>query len=36
MPGKRYGADQIIPKLREAAVDLAKGLTVAQAARRLA
>jgi putative transposase len=31
MPGKRYGAEQIIPKLREAEVDLAKGLTVAQA-----
>jgi hypothetical protein len=31
MPGKRLGAEQIIPKLREAEVDLAKGLTVAQA-----
>ena len=30
MPRKRLGAEQIIPKLREAEVDLAKGLTVGQ------
>jgi transposase-like protein len=35
MPGKRYGAEQIIPKLREADVDLAKGLTVAQACKKI-
>jgi putative transposase len=35
MPGKRYGAEQIIPKLREAEVDLAKGLTVAQACKKI-
>jgi len=35
MPGKRFGAEQIIPKLREAEVDLAKGLTVAQACKRI-
>jgi hypothetical protein len=33
MLGKRLGAEQIIPKLREAEVDLAKGSTVAQVAR---
>jgi len=32
MPGKRFGAEQILPKLREAEVDLAKGSTVAQVA----
>jgi putative transposase len=35
MPGKRFGAEQIIPKLREAGVDLAKGLTVAQACKKI-
>ena len=35
MPGKRYGAEQIIPKLREAEVDLAKGLTVAQVCKKI-
>jgi hypothetical protein len=35
MPGKRYGAEQIIPKLREAEVDLAMGLTVAQACKKI-
>jgi putative transposase len=35
MPGKRYGAEQIIPELREAEVDLAKGLTVAQACKKI-
>jgi putative transposase len=35
MPGKRFGAEQIIPKLREAEVDLAKGLTVAQACKKI-
>ena len=35
MPGKRLGAEQIIPKLREAEVDLAKGLTVAQACKKI-
>ena len=30
MPRKRFGAEQIIPKLREAEVDLAKALTVGQ------
>jgi hypothetical protein len=34
MPGKRLGAEQIIPKLREAEVDLAKSLTVAQACKK--
>jgi len=33
MPGKPFRADQIIPKLRKAEVDLAKGSTVAQVAR---
>jgi transposase-like protein len=35
MPGKRFGAEQIIRKLREAEVDLAKGLTVAQACKKI-
>jgi transposase-like protein len=35
MPGRRFGAEQIIPKLREAEVDLAKGLTVAQACKKI-
>jgi putative transposase len=35
MPGKRFGAEQIIPKLREAEVDLAKGLSVAQACKKI-
>ena len=35
MARKRLGAEQIIPKLREAEVDLAKGLTVAQACRKI-
>jgi putative transposase len=35
MPGKRFGAEQVIPKLREAEVDLAKGLTVAQACKKI-
>jgi putative transposase len=35
MSGKRFGAEQIIPKLREAEVDLAKGLTVAQACKKI-
>jgi putative transposase len=35
MPGKRYGAEQIIPKLREAEVDLAKGLTEAQTCKKI-
>ena len=33
MPGERFRAVRIIPKLREAEVDLAKGSTVAQVAR---
>jgi hypothetical protein len=33
MPGKRLGAERIIPELREAEVDLAKGSTGAQVAR---
>jgi hypothetical protein len=33
MPGKRFRAEQIIPMLREAEVDLAKGSTVTQVAR---
>lgn len=35
MPRKRFGAEQIIPKLREAEVDLAKGLTVAQVCKKI-
>ena len=35
MPGKRFGAEQIIPKLREAELDLAKGLTVAQVCKKI-
>jgi hypothetical protein len=35
MPGKRFGAEQIIPTLREAEMDLAKGLTVAQARKKI-
>ena len=35
MPQKRYKAEQIIPKLREAEVLLAKGKTVEQACRQL-
>ena len=35
MPRKRFTAEQIIPKLREAEVGLAKGLTVAQVVKSL-
>jgi transposase-like protein len=35
MARKRFGAEQIIPKLREAEVDLAKGLTVAQVCKKI-
>lgn len=34
MPGKRFGAEQIIPKLREAEVGLAKARTVTQACKK--
>jgi len=36
MAKKRHGAEQIIPKLREAEVELAKGQTVAQVCKKLA
>ncbi len=35
MPSKRLKAEQIIPKLREAEVELAKGRTVVQVVKRL-
>ena len=35
MPSKRLKAEQIIPKLREAEVELAKGRTVSQVAKNL-
>ena len=35
MPKKRLGAEQIIPKLREAEVELAKGQTVGQVVKQL-
>ncbi len=35
MPRKRYTAEQIITKLREAEVELAKGQTIAQVCRKL-
>ena len=35
MPKKRFTAEQIIPKLREAEVELAKGRTVPQVAKKL-
>ncbi len=35
MPSKRFTAEQIIPKLREAEVEQAKGCTVAQACRKI-
>ena len=35
MARKRFGAEQIIPKLREAEVELAKGRTVGQACKKL-
>lgn len=35
MPSKRLKAEQIIPKLREAEVELAKGRTVAQVVKKL-
>ncbi len=35
MARKRIGAEQIIPKLRQAEVELAKGSTVAQVAKKL-
>ena len=35
MPRKRFGAEQIIPKLREAEVDLAKGQTVVQVCKKI-
>ncbi|NIM48565.1 MAG: transposase, partial [Gemmatimonadales bacterium] len=35
MKGRRNKPEQIIPKLREADVELAKGLTVAEVARKL-
>ncbi len=35
MPKKRFTAEQIIPKLREAEVELAKGRTVAQVVKKL-
>ena len=35
MPRKRFTAEQIIPKLREAEVELAKGRTVAQVVKKL-
>jgi putative transposase len=35
MRGKRFGAEQIIPKVREAEVDLSKGLTVSEACKKI-
>ena len=35
MARKRFGAEQIIPKLREAEVELAKGCTVGQAVKKI-
>ena len=35
MPSKRHSPEQIIGKLREAEVELAKGATIAQVARKL-
>ena len=35
MPQKRFTSEQIIPKLREAEVELAKGRTVGQVVKRL-
>ncbi len=35
MPTKRFTAEKIIPKLREAEVELAKGLTVDQVVKKL-
>jgi transposase-like protein len=35
MPGKRYGAEQIIAMLREAEVEQAKGATIAQVVKKL-
>jgi len=35
MARKRFGAEQIIPKLREAEVELAKGRTVGQVCKKL-
>lgn len=35
MPKRRFTAEQIIPKLREAEVELAKGRTIAQVVKRL-
>jgi hypothetical protein len=36
IPGKRFGGEQTIPKLRKAEVDLAKGSTVTQACKKQA
>ena len=36
MPSKRFTPEQIIPKLREAEVEQAKGRTVAQACKKSA
>ena len=35
MARKRFGAEQIIPKLREAEVEIAQGATVAVAAKKI-
>lgn len=35
MPRKRFGAEQIIPKLREAEVDQGQGLTVGQVCKKI-
>jgi len=35
MPRKRFGAEQITPKLREAGLDLAKGQAVAQVCKKI-
>jgi len=36
MPGKRHGPEQILRKLREVEVNLARGETVARAVRQIA
>ena len=35
MPGKQLEAEQIIPNLREAEVEVAKGMTVAQTCKKI-
>jgi putative transposase len=35
MPVKRFGAEQIIPKLREAEVDLARGKKIPEACKQI-